>query len=1206
MAYSEPIYDFPDFKQHVRKRGGMWRGSSQLQKVPVWVMRGGTYQRDNVDTSEATLKCIDEIIVNAIDHYFTSINATPQFGGPVTQIHVSMQNGEITVSNDGPGFPVYKLGDHYLPELIMTREYSSSRISDERDPDRVTGGLNGVGMKVCIASSKYFVLETYDHARKLRYKQEIHDGMREVRPPEVQPGQPCNTTIRFLLDYDNLCPGGSTDIVKWVQFRVEQAAAFINAIDYRTSGSERIAYRNKASVFFNGRRIMHTFEEFCTAFPANGMARYCFMHAGPNVRFPMKFCVAVSETDDTPELTMVNGVCLGSGGSHVAMMHRKLYDAMADKIAKELTGINEASCRRTLRKSLYIISACQIPLPNFEGQVKSKIILTDAKVKALSKEISIPAELVSTLWPALSSRIVNAVYKKKAPQRRRKQYKNLRKYQPARYAGRRSAQCLLFVPEGDSAELPVTTLIRAGVVLDPDYCGTYNIQGVPMNSIKGSKYVGDGLLVQNEQLKNNKAFQGLVQALGLDYSHHYYCGPDFQKRQEGDAQFAKLNYGALVIATDQDLDGIGQICSLILVFFLRFFPNLVQRGFVQRMNTPIKRVIIGRTKRNFYSEKEYQAWLTEQGGSLPRGAEVRYYKGLGEHSQEEIIKDIATNILHNLITFTYDEFAIDMMQKMYGKSSIDRKQILTTPCLEYYEEHAYARQQVSCAQHFSIESKRFQLDFLTRKLKNAVDGLVESQRKAFAGARRYFRRKRGITKVYQLTGHVAKTMHYVHGDQCMNDTIIRMAQSFTGANNIPVFLPISQGFGTRVKGRSKHSSPRYLDIGYNDAMDLVFPLADDPLLQYVIDDGEMCEPKFYVPIVPYAILETATTTSAGWNISVWARDFKVVLNRLRRMIAEDRTDTGQTQAPYPGILIGHPWLKKDMSVSITMKGGRPTEMCFGSHYYDASRNTLYITQLPLRLWSFDVYCIALGYDAKKEDANSPYVKDCVDNTSEDKVRMEIKFKPGGYESICNSHGDELLDPMQDFFGLYKDMQPRLNLTIEGGFVREFESYENVMQYWYVYRRDLYILRLRRERIVAELLVMYYENITRFLRESMENRIDISRKPQAEREQILSQAGFQRFRANLLKNPGMEPTETLRARILDGDYGYIDRLTVGHTEKSRLKKLDDKLQAARDHLDALRKRTWKELWTSELKLLEAKVAEGERTGWQFGNCGFTYT
>src|SRR5690606_8089975 len=169
------------------------------------------------------------------------------------------------------------------------------------------------------------------------------------------------------------------------------------------------------------------------------------------------------------------------------------------------------------------------------------------------------------------------------------------------------------------------------------------------------------------------------------------------------------------------------------------------------------------------------------------------------------------------------------------------------------------------------------------------------------------------------------------------------------------------------------------------------------------------------------------------------------------------------------------------SVQLVPRGGAFMEICLGSHFYDARRNTLVITQLPLRAWSFTVQCAALGFNPRtNEERPSPYVKDCADKTAKDRVYIEIKFKPEGYDALCKDYGNELLDPAQDAFGLYTEMRAGLNMVVKDGFVREFPSYSEVMRYWYGFRRDLYKLRLRRQLILAELRVLYYENVSRFL------------------------------------------------------------------------------------------------------------------------------
>src|SRR6185437_741297 len=181
--------------------------------------------------------------------------------------------------------------------------------------------------------------------------------------------------------------------------------------------------------------------------------------------------------------------------------------------------------------------------------------------------------------------------------------------------------------------------------------------------------------------------------------------------------------------------------------------------------------------------------------------------------------------------------------------------------------------EIPVSYHFGVESYAFQMGFMRRKLPNASDGLLPGQRKAIAAMRGS--EDKSKSKVYQITGHVSKKMYYPHGDTSMNETIIKMAQTFTGSNNIPSFIPISIGFGSRVMGRSEASSPRYIDTKYNaKVMNLIFPIIDDSNLDYVREEGNQAEPEYYVPIIPYSILKTTTTTGVGWKIDAWARDYE--------------------------------------------------------------------------------------------------------------------------------------------------------------------------------------------------------------------------------------------------------------------------------------------------------------------------------------------
>ena len=144
--------------------------------------------------------------------------------------------------------------------------------------------------------------------------------------------------------------------------------------------------------------------------------------------------------------------------------------------------------------------------------------------------------------------------------------KFIRKYTPAKFAGKKFKNeedgCTLYIPEGDSAESTVKSIITSkNSELSLDYCGLYNIQGVPPNAKKETtlkKFGKKEKQIRSKMLENNISFNGLMDALGLDYD----------KKYNTKAARQTLNYKDVVIATDQDVDGIGKICSLILVWFM--------------------------------------------------------------------------------------------------------------------------------------------------------------------------------------------------------------------------------------------------------------------------------------------------------------------------------------------------------------------------------------------------------------------------------------------------------------------------------------------------------------------------------------------------------------------------------------------------------------------------------------------------------------
>lgn len=1267
---SEHKLRFPDFKMRVKGRS-MWKGSNLISESSYWMMNDetGKFEMAPANISDALLKCFDEILVNACDQYIRSVNTPPSEGGPVTQISVRFdeETGEITIMNNGQGFDIYKghpdLPDPemYTVEAVITKEGSGSNFGDlyeasAEDADRVTGGINGLGMKLIIVDSDKFSIETVDKVRNMYYYQQVTDSMEVIHPPRVidissRTGDAKtltaaqklpHTTISFIPDYANLCrktqarknpkwitvPENLSVFRRIIQFRTYQMAAFIGSTKYRYVTKKRLEYSRVAKVIFNGEVVpVKTVKDLADLMPVEGNTVMHVCKSEDNtVRFPWSIAVGAAAANANASransVHMLNSVHLTEGGSHINWLYGQIL-AHVNKKVKSVLRSDTVITDTRLRNFVFIVDSIQIPLPQFTSQSKTSMILGTRDLNKFKRTYVLPDAFLDKVWNVLRSEIeLNILEREEKDSTSNKTRKNvkIRKYEKARKAGNSKFlnELMLFVPEGDSACKPIRDIItNKDTPLSVDFCGTYNIQGVPPNAIKESKdpvtRKGKPYIVKSKKLQANVAFNGLMAALNLNYGMQYKL----------DSEFKTLNYGCIVIATDQDLDGIGQICSLILVYFMHFFPELVKRGFVKRIATPLIRVYTNNKAGDvyrFYSEREYTQWVSDNytiPENLPSAYEVSYYKGLAGHTAEEVIQDIGMNIEDNIYTFTMDDAAREVMNIAYGKSPALRKKFLCTPMEFEYDQKFLDELLIKCSEHFGIEAKSFQLDFMTRKLKHAVDGFIPSQRKAFAGGRKMANSSNKKVKVYQMTGKVTSDFHYQHGDTSMNDTIIKMAQNFTGGSNLPLFMPISNGFGDRRTGRDNTGSPRYIDTKYNKKLcDAMFPHEDDWLLDYVFEDGEQAEPVNYVPVLPIAIMENSITVAVGWNIHCWGRDPYEVIANVKRLIKFNYPDPGCGVSPRS--LLGKVWIRPGMSVDIcpisdSVKAA--TEVCFGSYTYNEKTEEVHITQLPLRMWSYDYKCMLEGIptDGKKTASGAPsssssapkeYVKFVHDDTGNDKTDITIKLVPGAYEKIMAEYGtsDGKIDPIEDYLGIRQQMHCRLNMITDDGFVCEFKNYEQIIEYWFPRRRDLYEKRIERQSLLLEFRIDYWENVLRFILADSDKTINIDKDFTAEqREDILTEHEFTKFNKSILFQPRYLKVDQLHEAIYSSgaSYKYIDQITVGEKSQASVRALRAKIEDMKRELQASRATTWKSLWLREIDALEAVIREGIETNWLFG-------
>ena len=179
------------FKEHARERA-LYAGSAISSPHELWLWEPVMvrYYKTIESYGDAMLNCVDELIVNALDHWTRSTETPTSEGGPVRNIWISLDkiSGVVSIMNDGPGIPCVndwpgRTTECYMPEAICSQERMGSNFNDTIDKDRITGGLNGLGIKVAFIAGDYAGVETTDIISRKHYYQTFRERLEFVDPP---------------------------------------------------------------------------------------------------------------------------------------------------------------------------------------------------------------------------------------------------------------------------------------------------------------------------------------------------------------------------------------------------------------------------------------------------------------------------------------------------------------------------------------------------------------------------------------------------------------------------------------------------------------------------------------------------------------------------------------------------------------------------------------------------------------------------------------------------------------------------------------------------------------------------------------------------------------------------------------------------------------------------------------------------------------
>lgn len=1230
----------------------------------------------------ALLKILDEIIVNATDHAKGHEKSPPNHRVTRIDIEFDRQTGAVSVYNDGPGIPIVTHAEAtrqagrpvYVVEVAFAWFLAGTNF--DKDLTNVKGGINGLGAKIANVHSTLFVVETVDGATRRHYRQEFRNRLDEICPPTITSLAEARTAgfqsvphtkVSFTPAYKELgyrvdgatqllSKPDSDDLAAWLCLRAHQAAAYVGVKVNVTFNGEPCTTTDAASL---GQLLLTPFGEDA----GRGIVLSTVAKATdePYKQHPWNIAVVVlppgkrvGRRAAAQNMTIVNGV-LSNKGSHVQYIKKLLSAAVEDKLrratkrkqapktgsaatkvlaaakkgpaAKTPTQDRRMSITETLA-GVRLVMCGAIPGADWGGQRKDELQVS----RDVLERYTMTATFLRQVGDAVAERILLA-----QGGNRSKVVHD--KYTKARNAGRAAhkGSTLLMAAEGDSA----ITLLRAGLTqvrnkraVGPggptlDWCGIISLQGVNLNAARQVSSMetsgGNTINIRSAKLDSNKRLLALADAFGLRYDRTY------TKPEE----LATLNYGKLLLCVDQDLDGAGKIAPLVLVWIFLFWPALIEAGRVGRFMTPLVRAYPKRagaaahgakpptTPIEFYYEEELDRWLQED-PTRAQSYRIKYYKGLATHDDDEVKQMfLDVNFRKSIYVYTMDDGAKRLFNVYFGPDSNLRKDVLVSPVLHLSYDEAiefHRRRMIPVGRvQLDIDAKSYKNDAIKRQIPGAADGLNPARRKILLGAMMRFGNEASgkELKVFQLGGYVADKCFYHHGDTSLNGTIIYMAQSFPGARKYPYLIGVGQ-FGSRHG--DKAGSPRYISVKLSPFAKAVFPPADRWHLPYVFEDGERAEPRYFIPVVPMASLESGSNISEGWSHDSFGRDMDATLAIAEAYISGDPDLTAaaqrlHTEGATASVMAEIGQLAKTWFLPPSVRDFdgevrhyRGETWSFGFYTWDESSRTVVITELPIGVATAR-YLETLVKPGANGRANprAEYIEEIEDCSTSTKVELVITLRPGAYARIAEAFGDTSIDPIEDVLLLRASMRPHLNYYSAAGAVLEFgECYLANVLYWAPLRRVLYLERLTREHIVGELRVLEEEEIVRYIGIAVS--LDLARvQDDAVAAEALRSHKFLPLNKGLLHRPEYTPNETLRELVLSGpgaSYDYILDLRERDlvlTSVARRQKILVGLRANLERVNAQlaeRPVPGASVWRAEIVEFQKMVARGIETSWKF--------
>ena len=557
---------------------------------------------------------LKEVLDNALDEHMMG------FG---KQIVVEISSEVVSVMDYGRGIPLDKVKD-VSSKMNTGGKYDSKAF-------KKSVGLNGVGIKAVNALSSSFFIQSYRDGMSNSVSYACGEVVSEsgLTPTD----EPNGTLVQFA-------PDGT--IFKNYAYREELIEPLLKNYVFLNTG---------LTILLNGRKfhsrngLVDLLNEYMTTEPL-----YPIIHlSGADIE------VVITHSNQYGEeyYSFVNGQHTTQGGTHLTAFREAATRTIKEFYAKNFEYTD-------IRNGMVAAISIKVEEPVFESQTKTKLgskdvgpdgptiakFIGDFLKKELDNYLHKNGEVADVMLKKIlaseKERKAIAGVTKLARERAKKANLNNRKLRDCRIhyndtKGDRQDESCIFITEGDSASGSITKIRNV------ETQAVFSLRGKPLNTYGLTQKV----------VYENEEFNLLQAALNIEDGI------------EG------LRYNKVIIATDADVDGM-HIRLLMITFLLQFFPDLIKKGHVYILQTPLFRVRNKKETHYCYTDEERLAAIKKCGAN----PEVTRFKGLGEISPDEFRQFIGPDMRLDRVSLRKEDLVKDLLEFYMGKNTMERQNFI--------------------------------------------------------------------------------------------------------------------------------------------------------------------------------------------------------------------------------------------------------------------------------------------------------------------------------------------------------------------------------------------------------------------------------------------------------------------------------------------------------------------------------------------------